>query len=44
MYVKLRKSLAIHGMEFKVETVILDFKLSPCFESCMYSFVYFPGV
>ena len=23
---------------------ILDFKLSPCFESCMYSFGYFPGV
>jgi hypothetical protein len=22
----------------------LDFKLSPCFESCMYSFGYFPGV
>ena len=24
--------------------MILDFKLSPCFESCMYSFGYFPGV
>jgi len=23
---------------------VLDFKLSPCFESCMYSFWYFPGV
>ena len=23
---------------------ILDFKLSPCFESCKYSFGYFPGV
>ena len=23
---------------------VLDFKLSPCFESCMYSFGYFPGV
>jgi len=23
---------------------ILDFKLSPCFESCLYSFGYFPGV
>ena len=22
----------------------LDFKLPPCFESCMYSFGYFPGV
>ena len=25
-------------------TNILDFKLSPCFEYCMYSFGYFPGV
>jgi len=24
--------------------IFLDFKLSPCFESCMYSFGYFPGV
>ena len=23
---------------------LLDFKLSPCFEYCMYSFGYFPGV
>ena len=23
---------------------VLDFKLSPCFEYCMYSFGYFPGV
>jgi hypothetical protein len=23
---------------------ILDFKLSPCFEYCIYSFGYFPGV
>jgi len=22
----------------------LDFKLTPCFESCLYSFGYFPGV
>jgi len=25
-------------------SIISDFKLSPCFESCMYSFGYFPGV
>ena len=24
--------------------LVLDFKLSPCFESCMYSFGYFSGV
>ena len=28
----------------KYATSIHDFKLSPCFESCMYSFGYFPGV
>ena len=26
------------------KNAFLDFKLSPCFESCMYSFGYFPGV
>ena len=29
---------------WSVGLIILDFKLSPCFESCMYSFGYFPGV
>ena len=24
--------------------LLLDFKLSPCFEFCVYSFGYFPGV
>ena len=27
-----------------VRQLSLDFKLSPCFESCIYSFGYFPGV
>ena len=30
--------------KYKIIKVILDFKLSPCFESCMYSFGYFSGV
>ena len=29
---------------FSCKVRILDFRLSPCFEYCMYSFGYFPGV
>jgi len=33
-----------HGSTTVMKKSILDFKLSPCFESCMYSFGYFPDV
>ena len=41
---KMRKEIG-GGKSWKAVTnKILDFKLSPCFESCLYSFGYFPGI
>ena len=37
-------TVCVHLVGLVNENKFLDFKLSLCFESCMYSFGYFPGV